>query len=200
MYYENVIVIDLIHRVVVYRCRKGKVILLASLSCWIIFTLPLGFIQPPATSCMIYKNHSRYLYIPDSDQKIVKRSANLEKEKIALTNIADLKDSSHPMSSKHPDSSQTFDVQIPQEYRYIDRELGYNIRRKRREIGDVLKTYNRTENVDNGRMNLEEFSKHNRPADMLQYKKFLKVRRYNSLYNCKKKHSKIIKLEDILNL
>ncbi|OXU27987.1 hypothetical protein TSAR_001286 [Trichomalopsis sarcophagae] len=56
------------------RWQKGKLILLASLSCWIIFTLPLGFIQPPATSCMLYKNHTNYLYIPDADQKIVKRS------------------------------------------------------------------------------------------------------------------------------
>ncbi|XP_031777363.1 major facilitator superfamily domain-containing protein 6 isoform X2 [Nasonia vitripennis] len=56
------------------RWQKGKLILLASLSCWIIFTLPLGFIQPPATSCMLYKNHTNYLYIPDADQKMVKRS------------------------------------------------------------------------------------------------------------------------------
>ncbi|XP_023247454.1 major facilitator superfamily domain-containing protein 6 isoform X2 [Copidosoma floridanum] len=59
------------------RWQKGKQLLLASLSCWIIFTLPLGFIQPPATSCMLYENHTYYLYIPDSDQKIVKRSVSI---------------------------------------------------------------------------------------------------------------------------
>ncbi|KAL1460577.1 hypothetical protein WDU94_012553 [Cyamophila willieti] len=47
------------------RWHKGKTILLVSLSCWIIFTLPLGFIQPPATSCII-KNHTEYiLAVPD---------------------------------------------------------------------------------------------------------------------------------------
>ncbi|KAI5747651.1 hypothetical protein M8J77_017023 [Diaphorina citri] len=48
------------------RWQKGKTILLVSLSCWIIFTLPLGFIQPPATSCIIKKNHTEYvLEVPD---------------------------------------------------------------------------------------------------------------------------------------
>lgn len=56
------------------RWQKGKPILLASLSCWILFTLPLGFIQPPATSCILHKNNTNYLFIPDTNQKIVKRS------------------------------------------------------------------------------------------------------------------------------
>lgn len=34
------------------RCKKGKMLLLASLTSWILFTLPIGFIQPPATSCI----------------------------------------------------------------------------------------------------------------------------------------------------
>lgn len=67
------------------RWQKGKQLLLASLSCWIIFTLPLGFIQPPATSCMIYKNYTSYLYIPDSGREIVKRSAIFDENKIRET-------------------------------------------------------------------------------------------------------------------
>ncbi|XP_011496163.1 PREDICTED: major facilitator superfamily domain-containing protein 6 [Ceratosolen solmsi marchali] len=73
------------------RWKKGKLILLASLSSWIIFTLPLGFIQPPATSCMIYKNHTNYLYIPDSDQRIQKRSVTFDNLNGNFSNMKDLK-------------------------------------------------------------------------------------------------------------
>lgn len=47
------------------RWQKGKMLLLASLSAWIIFTVPLGFIQPPATSCLEIKNNSAVLTYPD---------------------------------------------------------------------------------------------------------------------------------------
>jgi hypothetical protein len=36
------------------RWRKGKLILLASLSCWLIFTLGVGFIKPPVHSCLMH--------------------------------------------------------------------------------------------------------------------------------------------------
>lgn len=50
-------------------------LLLASLSCWIIFTLPLSFIQPPATLCLIKKNTTSYeLRAPDTP-RIIKREA-----------------------------------------------------------------------------------------------------------------------------
>ncbi|XP_067012148.2 major facilitator superfamily domain-containing protein 6 [Anabrus simplex] len=58
------------------RWQKGKVLLLASLSAWIIFTLPLGFIQPPATSCLLEKNFTYVLREPDNAQaNFVKREA-----------------------------------------------------------------------------------------------------------------------------
>lgn len=51
------------------RCKKGKKLLLASLSAWILFTLPLGFIQPPATNCIQKKNATAYdLILPDKFQ------------------------------------------------------------------------------------------------------------------------------------
>ncbi|XP_071866391.1 major facilitator superfamily domain-containing protein 6 jef isoform X2 [Bombus fervidus] len=59
------------------RWQKGKVIFLASLSCWIIFTLPLAFMQPPATSCWVIRNNTPYLEPPNPKLRIVKRSANL---------------------------------------------------------------------------------------------------------------------------
>ncbi|GAB0090130.1 major facilitator superfamily domain-containing protein 6-A [Sergentomyia squamirostris] len=59
------------------RFKKGKMLLLASLSCWILFTLPLGFIQPPATSCLEKRNESEYeLKVPQAP-RILKRSLDL---------------------------------------------------------------------------------------------------------------------------
>lgn len=41
-------------------CKKGKLLLVASLTCWIVFTLPLGFIQPPPAGCMEGFNATTY--------------------------------------------------------------------------------------------------------------------------------------------
>lgn len=59
------------------RCKKGKMLLLASLAAWIVFTLPLGFIQPPATSCIEYLNDTTYeLKVPQAPtSRIHKREA-----------------------------------------------------------------------------------------------------------------------------
>lgn len=48
-------------------------LLLVSLSCWIIFTLPLGFIQPPPTSCLVKKNHTEYILETPKVPRIIKR-------------------------------------------------------------------------------------------------------------------------------
>lgn len=63
---------------VTHRCKKGKLLLLASLASWIIFTLPLGFIQPPPTSCIEIFNASTYeLKSPQAPtSRIHKRSIN----------------------------------------------------------------------------------------------------------------------------
>lgn len=53
-------------------------IFLASLSCWIIFTLPLAFMQPPATSCMVRRNSTEWLEAPNPKTRIVKRSTSFE--------------------------------------------------------------------------------------------------------------------------
>ncbi|XP_022903797.1 major facilitator superfamily domain-containing protein 6 isoform X2 [Onthophagus taurus] len=55
------------------RYRKGKILLLLSLGAWIIFTVPLGSIQPPATSCMEIKNHTATLKTPEVTRGINKR-------------------------------------------------------------------------------------------------------------------------------
>lgn len=37
---------------VFYRCRRGKFLLLGSLACWILFTIPLSFIKPEPVKCL----------------------------------------------------------------------------------------------------------------------------------------------------
>lgn len=49
-------------------------LLLASLGAWIIFTLPLGFIQPPATSCIERKNATDFELRTPQVPRILKRS------------------------------------------------------------------------------------------------------------------------------
>lgn len=60
----------------VCRWRKGKLLLLASLSCWIIFTLPLGFIQPPATRCIVRKNETTYMLETPMAPRVYKRDVS----------------------------------------------------------------------------------------------------------------------------
>lgn len=56
------------------RWQKGKLLLLASLSAWIVFTLPLGFVQPPAASCISRRNATDYELRPAESPQILKRS------------------------------------------------------------------------------------------------------------------------------
>lgn len=61
------------------RWQKGKILLLASLASWIIFTVPLGSIQPPATSCMAFKNNTPILTTPEVNLRMInKRSIQLD--------------------------------------------------------------------------------------------------------------------------
>ncbi|XP_054707105.1 major facilitator superfamily domain-containing protein 6-like [Uloborus diversus] len=47
------------------RFRKGKIMLLFSLLSWIVFTLALAFIQPPASSCVLYNETHHVLFVPE---------------------------------------------------------------------------------------------------------------------------------------
>lgn len=42
------------------RCRQGKKLLLGSLACWILFTIPLSFIKPEPVKC-IQHNQTGYV-------------------------------------------------------------------------------------------------------------------------------------------
>lgn len=148
------------------RLQKGKVILMGSLSCWIIFTLPLGFIQPPATSCMLYKNHTYLLNIPASDQTRTKRSALLGER--LLPGAPGVDRPGDALKILHDGIRENIQKRTP----HLSKRQAPN-----REAG--------TAQHASDALDLDELSKMNRPADILEYKKFLKVRTfYWSHYSC----------------
>lgn len=57
------------------RLKKGKVLLLASIGCWIFFTLPVGFIQPAPTSCLETKNETTIVLRTPQVTRRIKREA-----------------------------------------------------------------------------------------------------------------------------
>jgi hypothetical protein len=74
--------------VMLHRWQKGKMLLLASLSAWIIFTLPLGLIQPPATSCILKENHTYVLKTLAPPERVYKRE--VDRSTLSLTVDSDL--------------------------------------------------------------------------------------------------------------
>lgn len=46
------------------RFKKGRIMLLGSLAAWIIFNVPIGFIRPPATSCLVYNSSGFFIETP----------------------------------------------------------------------------------------------------------------------------------------
>lgn len=46
------------------RLQKGKIMMLVSLACWIIFTQPIGHIHPPVVSCKFYNGTKVFLQQP----------------------------------------------------------------------------------------------------------------------------------------
>lgn len=61
-------------------------LLLASLSCWILFTLPLGFIQPPATSCLVIKNES-YVIRQVEQHTLSKRDTSFQEQPLGMNGV-----------------------------------------------------------------------------------------------------------------
>ncbi|XP_065567163.1 major facilitator superfamily domain-containing protein 6-like isoform X2 [Artemia franciscana] len=55
------------------RFRKGKLILLCSLAAWIVFNVPLGFIHPPTTSCLIYNVTTDQYFIDIPKNKVLRK-------------------------------------------------------------------------------------------------------------------------------
>ncbi|XP_012281438.1 major facilitator superfamily domain-containing protein 6 [Orussus abietinus] len=182
------------------RWQKGKLILLASISCWIIFTLPMGFIQPPATSCMTRKNNTHYLEVPSPDQRIVKRSADLDEycqqdedseylevaDNVVFERLRRSVDDNEVGSEWGPGTKKlekTYDLDTNE---IQGRSYDLENNRVRRQvpgtegtIGDLryerfVADNSATENPEEPALDFETLHRNNRPADVLEYKRFLK--------------------------
>ncbi|XP_066958533.1 major facilitator superfamily domain-containing protein 6 isoform X2 [Macrobrachium rosenbergii] len=56
------------------RFQKGKMMLLCAVGAWIVFTLSLGFVQPPATACVLFNGTHHILTTPYTSSSKKKRS------------------------------------------------------------------------------------------------------------------------------
>ncbi|KAJ8911081.1 hypothetical protein NQ315_015253 [Exocentrus adspersus] len=95
------------------RWQKGKILLLASLASWIIFTVPLGSIQPPATSCLKVKNNETILTTPEVDMRIMNKRSILEKKYEFLNTAETPIDSNSYTRKTRSISRQSYDGQSP---------------------------------------------------------------------------------------
>jgi hypothetical protein len=57
------------------RWRKGKIILLGSLLCWILFTLGVGFIQPPVHFCLMHNDTHIFVEKSVGDQAVAAKDS-----------------------------------------------------------------------------------------------------------------------------
>ncbi|XP_076165616.1 major facilitator superfamily domain-containing protein 6 jef isoform X2 [Ptiloglossa arizonensis] len=175
------------------RWQKGKLMLLASLSCWIIFTLPLGFIQPPTTSCMVLRNGSVYLAVFNPQQRIVKRSVNLDEfyhrnddeclevaenvvfERLRKDNVDDgLESARRSRSRKNRDGSMDNVAENVKDNNRFRRETPTT---EESPVEDLkykqLVFEDNTNNPEAKTIDFETLQRRNRPADVLEYKRFL---------------------------
>ncbi|XP_014478454.1 PREDICTED: major facilitator superfamily domain-containing protein 6 isoform X2 [Dinoponera quadriceps] len=194
------------------RWQKGKIILLASLSCWIIFTLPLGFIQPPPTSCIVPGvNNTFYLEASNSrEQRIVKRSTDLDELYYPVNEDEYLEVASNVVFERlrrNTDDNEIYDhAKRPDLLREVSRlgtsydiegngvrafdndaSLAYDLKsnRVRRQAATTDESdvedlrYKQLVFENNGdpdakTIDLEALQEKNRPADVLEYKRFMK--------------------------
>ncbi|XP_012532666.1 major facilitator superfamily domain-containing protein 6 isoform X2 [Monomorium pharaonis] len=155
------------------RWQKGKLMLMASLSCWIIFTLPLGFIQPPPTSCMAGNETSYYLEASNKEQRIVKRSTDLDELYYPENKEEYLEIASNVVFER---LRRNFDNGGSVAY-----DLKNNRVRRQTSVTDKsdvgeLKYKSLSESDDDADtrgIDLETLQKKNRPADVLEYKRFM---------------------------
>ncbi|XP_025155037.1 major facilitator superfamily domain-containing protein 6 isoform X2 [Harpegnathos saltator] len=196
------------------RWQKGKLILLASLSCWIIFTLPLGFIQPPPTSCIVHANNSAYLEAFNKEQRIVKRSTDLDELYYPVNENEYLEVASNVVFERLRRSTDDNEIYDHQYVRRSDPLKEVSMLGKSYDIegngvrafdNDVSVTYDLKSNrvrrqaaaattedsnvedlrykqlvfenngdTDPTTIDLEALQEKNRPADVLEYKRFMK--------------------------
>lgn len=175
------------------RWQKGKVIFLASLSCWIIFTLPLAFMQPPATSCWVIRNNTPYLEPPNPKLRIVKRSVNLNdfyhRNDEECLEIADNVVFERLRKDSKPNPLAALILQTNKGTMNDVREnYDLNNDRVRRETQEGTSTSTEETLIEDLKykqlvfeendpeaktINFETLQRKNRPADVLEYKRFL---------------------------
>ncbi|XP_017889628.1 major facilitator superfamily domain-containing protein 6 isoform X2 [Ceratina calcarata] len=170
------------------RWQKGKLIFLASLSCWIVFTLPLAFMQPPATSCLVVRNNTAYLEPPNPKTRIVKRSTNLDD--FYHQNDGECLEIAENVVFERLRKGDKLDPLItPSLQRTKDTanvQVNHDTNRVRRETYDTSTTEDSpVENLHYKQLVFEEndpeaktidfetLQRKNRPADILEYKRFL---------------------------
>ncbi|XP_016909766.2 major facilitator superfamily domain-containing protein 6 isoform X1 [Apis cerana] len=172
------------------RWQKGKLIFLASLSCWIIFTLPLAFMQPPATSCMVRRNSTEWLEAPNPKTRIVKRSTSLEdfyrQNDEECLEIADNVVFERLRKNTNLDPLTALRSQTRKEHKSVQKG-NYDNNRYRRETrqGSITTEDSPVEDLKYKQLVFEEndpeaktidfetLQRKNRPADVLEYKRFL---------------------------
>ena len=167
-------------------------IFLASLSCWIIFTLPLAFMQPPATSCMVRRNSTEWLEAPNPKTRIVKRSTSLEdfyrQNDEECLEIADNVVFERLRKDTNLDPLMALRSQTRKEHKSVQKG-NYDNNRYRRETrqGSITTEDSPVEDLKYKQLVFEEndpeaktidfetLQRKNRPADVLEYKRFLNV-------------------------
>ncbi|XP_076242019.1 major facilitator superfamily domain-containing protein 6 jef isoform X2 [Calliopsis andreniformis] len=167
------------------RWQKGKMILLASLSCWIIFTLPLGFIQPPATSCMVLRNNTVYLEASGPEQRIVKRSVDLE-DYYHQHDDSCLEVAANVVFERLRKGDQsTLIIRTQKDRSHEGENYDLNNNRVRREVSTTeenpvedlkykqLVFEDTSSDPEAKTIDFETLQRKNRPADILEYKRFL---------------------------
>ncbi|KAL6257414.1 hypothetical protein P5V15_010986 [Pogonomyrmex californicus] len=188
------------------RWQKGKLLLLASLSCWIIFTLPLGFIQPPPTSCMIRINDTPYLEASNREQRI-KRSTDLHElyypenreeylevaSNVVFERLRRNTDDNEILFdyTKKPRKFDAFEIPYDIERNGVgdfdnDGSAIYDLKnnRVRRQTSDMdrsddedpdkMRTGGNADDANARSIDFEALQKKNRPADVDEYKRFMK--------------------------
>ncbi|XP_034936682.1 major facilitator superfamily domain-containing protein 6 isoform X2 [Chelonus insularis] len=189
------------------RWQKGKLILLASLSCWIVFTLPLGFVQPPATSCIFKKNGTWRLeiadenmrsrrsipitnyYLPDQGSEDLESAANVVFEQyVRSENDVIHKGYSYGLINNNVDNdSMKQRLQSNRVRRQADTNSGeaVDLKYKQYVLTDSTEDSSNTQDID-----FRTIAKQNRPADVLEYKRFLKNEPLDETRPPKKAHTR----------
>jgi hypothetical protein len=160
----------------------------------------LGFIQPPPTSCIIAKNNTLYLEASNREQRIAKRSVNLERSYYPDNKNEYLEIASNVVFERLRRSTSDKDVSASRRKsnspNAFEASGDENIDKNNVQVfgrdskGDRVERRASTTDESNSMedlkgkstldddaktIDLETLREKNRPADILEYKRFMKV-------------------------